>query len=405
MQHDKGKAEGLIRLLTQGLLAHSEGETARELGDRSQYVGMSDVGKGMECMRAAVAAKLGVSIIPAATAVNGISADDLPKVLGQQIILQRGHWQEHGIEKALTATGVKLIPQLEICIEHSGVLIKAHLDFTLVWGGTRPAVRILELKSNARIPDSLYASYEAQLYGQVGLLKSCWGTPCFSAPGTELHMATFPQVIRSLFGVDLPETAESVDIEAWELSLSMAEVKPFGPYLPDESMLEVCLQTAVGIWRTTEDVREGNLRLNDLDFCRGFHPLCDWCDVNEDCPKFQGSSIASDSDCALELEKLANLKEQKAALEGRIAESEKLVRQTYRLVGGQDWISTGSHRFRVASVAGRKTLDRSLVLKSLGALIGDEAKAQSTLEQCERKGKPYDRLYVGKINMPLKAAV
>ena len=404
MQHDNTKAQGLLRLLTQGLLAYGEQKTTRELGDRSRYIGMSDIGKGMECMRAAVASKLGLSAIPAATAVGELAPDDMAHVLGRQIILQRGHWQEYGIEKALAATGVKLVPQLEISIEHSGVPVKAHLDFTLIWGGQRPAVRILELKSNERIPDSLYSSYEAQLYGQVGLLKSCWAEPCFSVPQTKLQQVTFPQAIQSLFGVDLPESSDNVDIEAWVLSISMSEVKPFGPYLADMGMLEVCLQTAVGIWWTTEDVRSGNLELNDLDYCRGFHPLCDWCDVNADCPKFQAVNIPSDSACGLELEELAMLKERKTALEERIAEAEERIRQTYSLIGARDWISTGDHRFRVATMAGRKILDRSLVLDTLSSLIGNEIKAQSALEECEKAGKPYDRLYVGKINKPLKSA-
>ena len=404
MQRENTKKEGLLRLLIQGLLAHGEKKTANELGDRSQYIGMSDIGKGMECMRAAVASKLGLSAVPAATAVGGLAPDDLVRVLGQQVILQRGHWQEHGIEKALAATGVKLVPQLEISIEHNGVPIKAHLDFTMVWGGQRPAIRILELKSNERIPESLYASYEAQLYGQVGLLNFCWAEPCFSVPQTELQQVTFPEAIQSLFGVDLPESSENVDVEAWVLSISMSEVKPFGPYLADVDMLEACLQTAVGIWRSTEDVRAGNLELNDLDYCQGFHPLCDWCDVNADCPKFQAVNIPSDSACGLKLEELAMLKERKTALEERIAEAEERIRQTYSLIGAQDWISTGVHRFRVTTVAGRKTLDRSLVLDTLSSLIGDEIKAQSALEECEKTGKPYDRLYIGKINKPLKSA-
>ncbi len=404
MQPNNTKAQGLMRLLTQGLLVHGNQKTATELGDRSQYIGMSDIGKGLECMRAAVASKLGLSAIPAATAVGELAPDDMAHVLGRQIILQRGHWQEYGIEKALAATGVKVVPQLEIAIEHKGVHIKAHLDFTLVWCGQKPAVRILELKSNGRIPESLYASYEAQLYGQVGLLKSCWAKPCFSVPQTELQKVTFPQAIQSLFGVDLPESSDNVDIEAWVLSISMSEVKPFGPYLADMGMLEACLQTAVGIWRTTEDVRAGNLELNDLDYCRGFHPLCDWCDVNAGCPKFQAVNIPSDSACGLELEELAILKERKTALEERIAEAEERIRQTYSLIGAQDWISTGDHRFRVATMAGRKTLDRSLVLDTMSSLIGNEIKAQLALEKSEKTGKPYDRLYIGKINKPLKSA-
>ncbi|WP_272698850.1 hypothetical protein [Desulfovibrio sp. Fe33] len=186
MQPDDTKAQGLIRLLTQGLLTHAEQKTACELGDRSQYIGMSDIGKGMECIRAFVASKLGITSIPAASAINRLATKELAEILGRQLVLPRGHWQEYEIEKALTASDVKLLSLLQIGVEHDGVPIKAHLNFTLVWGVQRPAMRVLELKSNERIPDSLYASYEAQLYGQVGLLKSCWTEPCFSAPGTGL---------------------------------------------------------------------------------------------------------------------------------------------------------------------------------------------------------------------------
>ena len=408
MQHDDSKSHGLLRLLTQGLLTHAEQKTINELGDRSQYIGMSDIGKGMECMRSAVASKLGLTAAPGVSDAIGMAPKELVHTLGKQIILQRGHWQEHGIEQALVATGIKLIPQLEIATEHNGVPIKAHLDFTLVWGGKRPAVRILELKSNERIPVTLYPSYEAQLYGQVGLLMSCWNKPCFSVP--EEHNcigfagATFPQAVRWLFGVDLPDDPDTVDIEAWGLSISMSEVKPFGPYLPEDGMLAVCLQTAVAIWRTTEDVRSGGLQLNDLDYCRGFHPLCDWCDVNSDCPKFQAMTIPEDSACGLELEELALLKEKKAALEKRIAETEERIKQTYLLVGSKDWIAAGDRRFRLSTIAGRRTLDRSLVSDTLTSLIGDKLKAQTALEKCEKAGRPYERLYVSKINKPLKSA-
>nr|WP_321512945.1 hypothetical protein [uncultured Pseudodesulfovibrio sp.] len=408
MQHDDMKAQGLMRLLTQGLLAYSEQKTSKELGDRSQYIGMSDIGKGMECMRAAVASKLGMSRTPSTESISKQTPDELAHVLGRQIILQRGHWQEDGIQKALEATGMKLVPQLEICIAHDGVPIKAHLDFTLVWGGMKPAVRVLELKSNERIPASLYSSYEAQLYGQVGLLKTFWNKPCFSVQEKGIEKATFPQAIRALFGVELPESPDPVDIEGWVLSISMSTVKPFGPYLAEITMLDLCLQTAVAIWRTAEDVRAGNLALNDLDYCRGFHPLCDWCDVNADCPKFQGLDISElDSASCLELEELALLKDKRDHLTERIAETEQRIKRTYRLANLNDenpWLIAGNNRFRVAMVAGRKTLDRNQMVETLNMVTSDSLKAQKLLGQCEKTGNDYERLYVGKINKPLKSA-
>lgn len=37
--------------VARGLLKHGEYRTAAELGDRSKYVGLSDIGKGAECLR------------------------------------------------------------------------------------------------------------------------------------------------------------------------------------------------------------------------------------------------------------------------------------------------------------------------------------------------------------------
>ena len=408
MRHDDVKAQGLIRLLTQGLLVHSEQETIAQLGDRSQYIGMSDIGKGMECMRAAVASKLGMAKLPSSEGLPALDHDEVAHTLGRQIILQRGHWQEDGIQKALETTGVKLVPQLEISVEHDGVPIKAHLDFTLVWGGLKPAVRVLELKSNERIPDSLYLSYEAQLYGQVGLLKFYWDKPCFSVQEKGIEKVSFPCAMQALFGADLPDSPDGVDIEGWVLSISMSKMKPFGPYLPEASMLDVCLQTAAGIWQTAEEVRAGNLELNALDYCRGFHPLCDWCDVNADCPKFQGLDISDlDATSCLELEELALLKEQRDDLAKRIAEAESHIKRTYRLANLSDenaWLTAGATRFRVSNIAGRKTLDRQHLIDVLIELTGDPANAQSALKQCEKVGTPYERLYIGTINRSLKTA-
>lgn len=56
------------------------------------------------------------------------------------------------------------------------------------------------------------------------------------------------------------------------------------------------------------------------------------------------------------------------------------------------------------TVAGRRTLDRSLIEDKLITLIGDEFKAQTALVQCEKEGRSHERLYVSKINKPLKSA-
>lgn len=405
MQHDQKKANGLLALLTKGLLTHSARETARQLGDRRLYIGMSDIGKGMECLRSAVASKIGISHNPVSNEINGLSSSEISRILARQITLQRGHWQEIGIENALTATGVKLIPQLEISAEVGGIPIKAHLDFTLVWGGQKPAVRILELKSNEQIPKTLYTSYEAQLYGQSGLLKACWNKPCFSdLDGTDaagVTGLTFPQVIQKRFGVELPSSPERVDIEAWVVSISMSTVKAFGPYKPDDSMLTACLKIAENIWIGKKEVLTGNKTINDLDYCRGFHPLCDWCDFNKDCPKFIGTDIADlDPEYGVELDELAKLKRQRDLLNKTIKDAEGRIKKTYHLLNDSTtptWLTADSFRFKVSTVPGRKTLDKDLLSNEIADTLGDDM-AQSLLKRSEKIGQPFERLFVSRIN-------
>ena len=52
------KVMGLMAQVARGLLKHGECQTAEQLGDRSKYVGLSDIGKGAEYLRSAVAGKI-----------------------------------------------------------------------------------------------------------------------------------------------------------------------------------------------------------------------------------------------------------------------------------------------------------------------------------------------------------
>lgn len=411
MQHNQKKSDGLAALLARGLLSYAKDETLRQLGDRSRYIGMSDIGKGMECIRSAVAGKAGMLPKPDTKDLLAMSSTEIYQTLERQLILQRGHWLEAGIEKALSVTGINLVPQLEISINWNDIPIKAHLDFTLIWGGKKPAVRILELKSNEQVPDLLYTSYEAQLYGQAGLLKACWDQPCFSvtqaANGEQSHGETFPDIIWRMFGIELPGSSEDVNIEAWVLSISMSRVKPFGPYLPDISTLNTCLAVAKKIWMGKEKIQSGLISLDDLEYCQGFHPLCDWCGVNETCPKFSGKDITNlDTGCDEDLKELARLKDTLKDLDESIKIIENRIKKTYFLAnkaGDNTWLTTEDYRFKVSTVAGRKTLDQSSLVKELAGNL-DETAIRSIIKQSENTGKSFERLYISKINKASNAA-
>ena len=137
-------AEGLLKILRCGLERSAEQRTAIQLGDRSQYVGMSDIAKMLDCPRAALAGKL---YIPEYRSTD--------EALKHKITFHRGHWFERGVHQALVGYGLSPLSQLEIEIRYGDVPIKAHLDFTLVTDQPQPTVRILEVKSTAKLPTTL----------------------------------------------------------------------------------------------------------------------------------------------------------------------------------------------------------------------------------------------------------
>jgi len=103
-----------MALLAQGLVETSAKRTASSLGDRSQYIGMSDIGRALECPRAAVGKKLFGN-----SADLELSQYDLASMLGTQLRLQRGHWFEAGVAQVFRTQALPVIEQLEIQANHN----------------------------------------------------------------------------------------------------------------------------------------------------------------------------------------------------------------------------------------------------------------------------------------------
>ena len=402
------RALALLAHVTRGLLRHGDQHTARQLGDRSTYVGLSDVGRAITCLRAAVASKLGN-----AGSVNG---DDIvhwlhdkkeqpiTDALGRQLVLQRGHWLEAGVENALRANGANLIHQLEIIIADGAVPIRAHLDFVLVSGGNQTAIRVLELKSTEHLPQPLYPAYEIQLYGQIGLLKTYWDQPVFSLKDEQgvltLDRQTFPQVCHHLFGIAMPNSAAKTEIEGWVLCLSMSEARAFGPYCPDAGMLAMCRRVAEKLWSTAKAVQLQQIKLDDVEICSGFHPLCDWCDHADGCPKFKADPV-NDPILDDDLADLAKLKADKADIEAQIEERETRIRQFYNRVGNDTaWLSTANYRFKTTRIGGRKSVDTNKLRAELTNCVG-EVDTDALLTRATTVGDGYERLTVS----PIKASI
>lgn len=262
----------LLEVIRQGLQIYGQDFAKASLGDRTEYIGISDLARYQQCPRAALAAKL----YPPESSLDKL------------ITFQRGHWFERGLGECLTHIGMKALHQLEVAIQHENVPIHAHLDFTLVWEKPYPAVRILEIKSMSNLPDKPYPEHILQAEYQVNLVQEYWNEPVFStAPsnGKDRKM-NFPELCKKRNGINLSDSVEDVSIESWLVCMSMKDAKCFGPFQYSSEVCPLLLKTGEMFWNQYRNLLNDSLELNDLPHVKGHHLLCGFCQANTDCPKF-----------------------------------------------------------------------------------------------------------------------
>ena len=379
------RGEKLLELIRHGLAQKSARTSEQVLGDRSKYVGMSDIGSYLTCPRMAI--------------LNRLYPEQREKSLSRLLTLSRGHWFEDGIASILKELNLPFVRQLEIGIDHDFAEIKAHLDFVLVSTSPKPTVRILEIKSCRELPESLYASYEMQVYGQVGLLCRHWDGPDFSLKDEhgefQFGGMTFPEAVQHLWGIDFPDDVTFVDIEAWVLCLSMTDAKVFGPYKADEDMLNLALDAGADLWRKTSQIQDGTLDISAVQPALGFKGICESCEWNPDCPKFDGEEHP---ELESELDDLAEWKREKATLEAKIKAREAAMKSWYERANLKgNWITAGKHRFKASEIPGRRKLDKDTLEADLAEIFRLEdiegIDVATIIERNEEVGEPSARLY------------
>ena len=383
------RSQKLLEIITHGLARYATRNTQTQLGNREKYIGMSDLGSYMACPRMAV--------------LNKLHPQNTTYALKPLLTMQRGHWFEDGIADALKTLELPLVRQLEIAVTHNGTPIKAHLDFVLASNQPRPTVRILEVKSCQKLPDCLYASYETQVYGQVGLLTRYWEEPVFSVREEtgqySFQDMTFPEIARNFWNLNLPYEWEGVDIEAWVLCLSMTDAKVFGPYVSDAGMMDAVLGKAEEFWSTIHQVKDGTLDASSLKTTSGFNPLCEHCLWNADCPKFKGNDHP---ELSHELEELEAWKSERASLDGKIKTRETSMKDWYANISGtQDgWVQAGHWRFKASEIPGRRTLAKDSLAGELIELFHDggmdDVDVPALLARHEKVSAPSTRLFIYK---------
>ena len=380
----------LLELIRHGLAQRTARTSALTLGDRSKYIGMSDIGAYLTCPRKAI--------------LNRLYSEQKDADLAKLLTLNRGHWFEDGIASILKELNITHIRQLEIGIEHEeGFEVKAHLDFVLVSTHPKPTVRILEVKSCRELPEVLYPSYEMQVYGQVGLLTRHWDGPDFSLTDEngkfQFGGLTFPEAAHQLWGIDLPDDVTFVDIEAWVLCLSMTDAKVFGPYMADDYMLDMALDLGADLWSKTSQIQARVLDISAIHPISGFKPICEHCEWNRDCPKFGN---ANHPELEPELEELARWKKELNELLLKVKICENAMKKWYELSAlDNEWITAGKQRFKAMEVSGRRKLDKDGLIAELTSIFQLEGMegidVHALIERHEEVGEPSTRLYFSRV--------
>lgn len=383
----QSREKTLLETIRQGLYLASVQNTNATLGDRSSYVGLSEIAKYAECPRAAVMNKL-----------------QNPKAgMARLLATQRGHWFENGIKSALTSANLNHIHQLEINANRKTGNIKAHLDFTLVWENPVKAVRILEVKSTERIPDEPWASHVLQAQGQVNLLRHYWNKPVFSLrneTGVILHeKMSFSQLCKEYLGLELSTRPSSISTESWLLYLSMKDAKAFGPYVYSTEIMEGIFSYTQSFYQSLKSAVGDTTHIDELEYPKGFYSLCGYCECNSDCPKFREGSYQPQWEPAIR--KLEMLRHKQEQVHAEIKEIEDALKQAHSLTNTNDWIDTGAHRFRMSMVSGRKSLNQDALKMELADIfhgMGSEIDIDALFAGCMKQAASFPRLTISAVN-------
>ena len=240
-------------------LAHQQ--TVETLGDRSTYLGASDIGT---CPRKTILTK-----------INPPDAD-----LVTLLRFRRGHMAEDIVAAAFNAAGfTNFKRQVEVCYP-GDVPVTAHIDFVFI-SEARKTMAVLEVKSPESMPEGPYGSWETQLYLQMGLLA-----------------ANYPDY-----------TVEKGAILA--VNFGAQGMQLFNGYTPQTFMYEGLIDRAAAIWRDYQKYAAGELTTPVMEF----GPLCGFCPFVTDCPKFAADEVQELNET---VEILTELQKQQKALEDDI---------------------------------------------------------------------------------------
>ena len=272
--------------------------TSALLGDRTKYIGSSDVAG---CARKVYLQR------------------KYPLQPDVSVLLKfaRGHAAEWLLDSIFTAGGAVYDTQVEIV--HPQEPMKAHLDFLFYedFDG-KPDLHAIEVKSVSGIPDAPYTQWEDQLTYQLGLLRTKY-------PKGE--------VTGSILAVDL----------------NAGEIEHYTGYKYDDASFNYLFCRGLHLLEALRGKAEPQSSPS---------LLCGYCQYREDCPSFDFKTVELPADTEALVSRYAELNDTK----GRAEKELKSLRQAITDFTGPAFKGrTDRFDLEVSSVAPSMTVDAALL--------------------------------------------
>lgn len=237
----------LVEIIQNGMAQVNAQRTQETLGDRTEYIGASDLG---QCPRKVLLSK-----------VFGEDPD-----LETLVRYERGHLTESILANALEAQGY--FPERQVELEReteNGTPLKFHLDFVFK-GRYGDRFAILEAKSTTPIPHNPYEGWEMQLHAQMGLAQAMLGNEV--------------QVEGAIFALDMAPKKGSTGYGAWN------------GYKASPEFWASLQEDADTIYQAVQQHKKSGNLPDDLPCRPG--PLCSYCQGLKSCPIFSNGDRADE---------------------------------------------------------------------------------------------------------------
>ena len=297
-----------------------------ELGDRTKYIGSSDVGS---CARKVYLQK----IHPSAT----------PPEFSTMLKFSRGHVAETLIENIFDAAGVRSLYDTQVEVKHPLYALKAHVDFLFHadFDGT-PQLHVVEVKSVNGIPDEPYPQWVDQLAFQLGLLH-------IKYPDEKLG--------GSILAIDL----------------NAGKIHQFNGFEYNDSLFNYLYCRALYLLDCLEDKDDARPTASHL---------CSYCSYRSDCPLMRLPKV----DLPLEIEALANKFVELGSIRNEADRDMKSIREELLEFTGMVFKGrSNSVDLVVSSVAPSMMVDSKLLKKEYPDIYSEVLKERAGYTKLECK--------------------